>query len=165
MTWEMVAAIAQVIVALAVVPSLIYVAIQLRQQNLESRRAAATVFMLNWTDFRKSLSDHADLAAIHLRGIESFDSLNSVEKLRFGTVLGRIMVLGEELYFFYLEGALAPDLWRDLRTNDRGSHCVPPGRKRGGRPAGTGTRPGSALIDGHDRAEDQANDLRSLHTA
>src|ERR1700687_4130402 len=98
MTWEMVAAIAQVIVALAVVPSLIYVAIQVRHQSRESRRSAATVFMLNWTDFRKSLSDNADLAAIHLRGIESFDSLSSVEKLRFGTVLGRIMVLGEGLY-------------------------------------------------------------------
>lgn len=68
--------------------------------------------MLNWTDFRKSLSDNADLAAIHLRGIESFDSLSSVEKLRFGTVLGCIMLLGEGLYLFYLEGALAPELWR-----------------------------------------------------
>src|SRR5215469_9841275 len=111
MNWEMIGAVGQVITAVAVIPSLIYLAIQIRDQNKERRRAAASVFMLHWTDFRKSLSDNADLAAIHLRGLQSFDDLDPVEKLRFGSALGRVFVLSEGLYLFYLDGALASDLW------------------------------------------------------
>lgn len=113
MNWEMIAAIAQVTAAVAVVASLIYLAVQIRNQSKESRRTAAGVFMFHWTDFRKSLSDSADLAAIHLRGLTSFDALNPVEKLRFGSALGRIFVLSE-IYLFYLEGALDPELWKSF---------------------------------------------------
>src|SRR5215469_4272750 len=114
MNWEMLAAIAQIIAAFAVIASLVYLAVQIRNQNKESRRAAANVFTLHWTDFRKSLSDNADLAAIHLRGLESFDALNPVEKVRFASELGRLFVLSERVYLFYLEGALAPELWKTL---------------------------------------------------
>jgi hypothetical protein len=112
MNWEMVAAVAQVIAALAVVPSLLYLAVQVRQQNKESRRSAATVFMTHWTDFRKSISDNADLASIHLRGLASFDSLDAVEKLRFGSALGRIMVFSDGLFRFYLDRSLDQELWK-----------------------------------------------------
>ena len=124
MNWEMVAAIAQAITAIAVIPTLVYLATQIKNQNNESRRSAASLLMLHWTDFRKSLSDSADLAAIHLRGLESFDALNPVEKLRFGSALGRIFVLSEGLYLFYLEGALAPELWKTFEqtTADLISH-------------------------------------------
>lgn len=80
----------------------------------ESRRTAATVFTLHFSDVRKSLSDNADLAAIHLRGIESFESLDGVEKLRFGSELGRVMILSEEFYLFYLEGVLDAELWHNF---------------------------------------------------
>ena len=112
MNWEITAAIAQVIAAVAVIPSIVYLAVQIRNQNKESRRAAANVLMLHWTDFRKSISDSGDLAAIHLRGLESFDALDPVEKLRFGSALGRIFVLSEGLYLFYLDGALGSELWK-----------------------------------------------------
>jgi hypothetical protein len=72
------------------------------------------MLMAHWTDFRKSLSDNADLAAIHLRGLRSFEELDAVEKLRFGSVLGRLFVLSEGLYLFYLDGALASELWKAL---------------------------------------------------
>jgi hypothetical protein len=112
MNWEVIAAIAQVIAAVGVIVSLVYLAIQIRNQNKESRRAAANVLILHWTDFRKSISDNADLAAIHLRGLQSFDDLSAVEKLRFGSALGRLFVLSEGLYLFYLDGALAEELWK-----------------------------------------------------
>ena len=112
MSWEVIAAIAQVIAAVAVIPSLLYLAVQIRNQNKETRRAAADGFVLHWTEFRKSMSDNADLAAIYLRGIRSFEDLDPVERLRFGSALGRIFVLSEGLYVFYLDGSLSPDLWK-----------------------------------------------------
>jgi len=112
MNWEELSAIGQLAAVLIGIPSIIYLAIQIRNQSKESQRAAANVLIAHWTDFRKSLSDNADLAAIHLRGLESFDELTPVEKLRFGSALGRIFVLSEGLYLFYLDGALDSKLWK-----------------------------------------------------
>ncbi|PYK86034.1 MAG: hypothetical protein DMF47_08065 [Verrucomicrobia bacterium] len=111
MNWEMIGALGQIIAAVAVIPSVVYLAIQIRNQNKESRRASANVFILHWSDLRKSMSDNGDLAAIHLRGLQSFDELDSVSKLRFGSGLGRLFLLSEGLYRFYLGGALDPELW------------------------------------------------------
>jgi len=112
MNWEMLSAVGQLTAVLIGIPSLIYLAIQIKNQSKESQRVAANVLIAHWTDFRKSLSDNADLAAIHLRGLQSFEDLNPVDKLRFGSALGRIFVLSEGLYLFYLDGALASDLWK-----------------------------------------------------
>ena len=112
MSWEMLSAIGQLIAVLIGIPSLIYLAIQIRNQGKESQRAAASMLMAHWTDFRKSMSDNADLAAIHLRGLRSFEELDPVEKLRFGSALGRLFVLSEGLYLFYLDGALPSELWK-----------------------------------------------------
>src|SRR5438105_10216524 len=95
MSWEMLSAIGQLIAVLIGIPSLIYLAIQIRNQGKESQRAAASMLMAHWTDFRKSMSDNADLAAIHLRGLRSFEELDPVEKLRFGSALGRLLFLAK----------------------------------------------------------------------
>jgi hypothetical protein len=111
MNWEMIGAVGQIIAAVAVIPPVVYLAIQIRNQNKESRRASANIFILHWSDIRKSMSDNADLAAIHLRGLQSFDELDPVSKLRFGSALGRLFLLSEGLYRFYLDGVLDPELW------------------------------------------------------
>jgi len=112
MSWEMLSAIGQLAAVLIGIPSPIYLAIQIRHQSKESQRGAANLLIAHWTDFRKSISDNADLAAIHLRGLHSFEDLNPVERLRFGSALGRIFVLSEGLYLFYLDGALSSELWK-----------------------------------------------------
>ena len=43
MTWEMLSAIGQLVAALGVIPSLIYLAIQIREQNKERRRTGINV--------------------------------------------------------------------------------------------------------------------------
>ena len=74
----MLSAIGQLAAVLIGIPSLIYLAIQIRNQSKESQRAATSVLIAHWTDFRKSLSDNAELAAIHLRGLECFQDLTRV---------------------------------------------------------------------------------------
>ena len=108
----MLSAVGQLIAVLIGIPSLIYLAIQIRNQRKESQRATASMLMAHWTDIRKSISDNADLAAIVLGGLGSFEKLNPVEKLRFGGLLGRLFVLSEGLYLFYLDGALPSELWK-----------------------------------------------------
>lgn len=115
--WEMISAIGQVATVLIGIPSIIYLATQIKNQIKESRRAAANVLITYSTDFRKSLSDSADLADIYLRGLQSFDDLDPVEKLRLRSALGRVFVHSEALYLFYLDGALDSELWKGFEQS------------------------------------------------
>src|SRR5215203_5839034 len=50
MEWEMVAAIAHLITAVGVIPSLIYLAVQIRRENVERRRASVDEMTSKWGD-------------------------------------------------------------------------------------------------------------------
>src|SRR5947208_11317612 len=71
MTWEMLSAIGQLVAALGVIPSLIYLAIQIREQNKERRRAGINVLTVQWGDLVKSAQESADFSAVFLDGIRS----------------------------------------------------------------------------------------------
>ena len=49
MNWEMLSAIGQVVAAVGVIPSLIYLAIQIREQNKERRRAGINILTAQWS--------------------------------------------------------------------------------------------------------------------
>src|SRR5437588_11789230 len=72
MTWEMLSAIGQLVAALGVIPSLIYLAIQIREQNQERRRAGINVLTVQWSDLVTSAQESAELSAVSLDGIAPF---------------------------------------------------------------------------------------------
>jgi hypothetical protein len=69
MNWEMLAAIGQLAAVIVGIPSLIYLAVQIREQNKERRHAAVNSLTVQWGDLTKSLHDDAEFAAIFLRGV------------------------------------------------------------------------------------------------
>jgi hypothetical protein len=112
MNWEMISAIGQVLGAVGVIISLIYLAAQIRNQNKESRRAAINVLTTHWSDLTKTLVESPDLAALWLRGLQSFDALDGPAKLRLGAHLGRFLRFADSLYLALLDGMLDQRLWR-----------------------------------------------------
>jgi len=64
MNWEMISAVGQMLGAVGVIISIIYLAAQIRNQNKESRRAAMNVLTTHWSDLNKSLVDDPDFAAL-----------------------------------------------------------------------------------------------------
>jgi hypothetical protein len=62
----------------------------------------------------KSLNDSAEFAAIYLRGLQSFDALDSVSKVRFSVYLGRSLRNLEGMYFHRQEGILGDSLWAEM---------------------------------------------------
>ena len=75
MNWEMLAAIGQLAAVLVGIPSLIYLAIQIREQTKERRQSAVHTLAVQWGDLTRSLHDNAEFSAIFLRGVHSFDDL------------------------------------------------------------------------------------------
>jgi hypothetical protein len=89
MNWEMISAVGQMLGAIGVIISIIYLAVQIRNQNKESQRAAMNVLTTHWSDLNRTLVENPDLAALWIRALQSFDELDGASKLRgFGAHLG-----------------------------------------------------------------------------
>lgn len=112
MNWEALGAIGEMIAAGGVIFSLVYLAVQIRNQSKESRLTAINALTAQWADLIRGFGESADSTAIWLRGLQSFDDLDSVEKVRCGSFLGRFFRNSEGLYLHYLDGVLDPRLWR-----------------------------------------------------
>jgi hypothetical protein len=52
MNWEMISAIGQMLGAIGVIISIVYLAAQIRNQSKESQRAAMNVLTTHWSDCR-----------------------------------------------------------------------------------------------------------------
>ena len=73
MNWEMLSAIGQVVAAIGVIPSLIYLAVQIREQNKERRRAGINILTAQWSELVKTAQESRDFAEVFLRGMGSFN--------------------------------------------------------------------------------------------
>ena len=83
MNWEAAGTITEVISALAVVVSLVYLATQIRQNTNAAK--AGTSFSVNTalTSMNDALRSNAELADFWIRGCQSLDSLSGIERVRF----------------------------------------------------------------------------------
>ena len=89
MNWEMLAAIGQLAAVCVGIPSLLYLAIQIKEQTKERRQSAVNALTVQWGDLTRALHENAEFAAIYLRAIQSFHDLDAVSKLRFSAFQNR----------------------------------------------------------------------------
>jgi hypothetical protein len=110
--WEAISAIGQIVGAIAVVISLIYVATEVRNSaratQLASRRSISEIFAL-WS---RQLAEHSDLRELYYRGLHDFESLEGADLVGFATLMHPLFRLYEEAYYAHLEGDVDPRLWR-----------------------------------------------------
>ena len=114
MNWEALAAIAQLAAVVSLVPSLIYLAVQVRERNKERRRSAVSVLTGQWAAMVKTLVESSEFAEIYLRGIQQFDNLSSAERLRFSAFLAIFFKNFEGLYYYHKDGTLEPAHWTQV---------------------------------------------------
>jgi hypothetical protein len=111
MNWEMLAAIGQLAAVIVGIPSLIYLALQIRAQTKERRQAAVHALTEQWGDVAAAVHNSAETAAIYLRGLDSFSDLDPVSKLRFSAFFHRLLNVFEGMYFSHCQGMLADSSW------------------------------------------------------
>src|SRR6266436_8328290 len=114
MNWEMLAAIGQLAAVFVGIPSLIYLALQIREQTKERRQSAVNALAVQWGDLTKSLHDNAEFGAIYLRGVQSFNDLDAVSKLRFSSFLNRFFKNFQAMFFSHRDGVLSASLWGEV---------------------------------------------------
>ena len=103
MNWEAISAIGQVVGALAVVISLIYLAMQVRSSARETRRAAMRSTVDAITRLAHHVTDNADLAELRNRGFRDFESLDDTDRARFSAYMHSTFRVAEDVYYQHLD--------------------------------------------------------------
>src|SRR5438445_13895463 len=102
--WEAISAIGQIVGAIGVVVSLIYVATEVRNSaratQLASRRSISEIFTL----LSRQLAEHPDLRELYYRGLHDFESLEGTDLVGFAQVMLQLFRAYEEAYYGHLEG-------------------------------------------------------------
>ena len=116
MNWEAISAIAEVVGVMAIVVSLIYVSIQIRQNTKVARAATRQAVADATENLGNDLLNNGDIAEIlvkHINGAE----LSAVESLRLQARCYRDMQHWENIYYQFNEGLVSPDQWLGFRKN------------------------------------------------
>jgi hypothetical protein len=111
MDWEAVGAIGEIVGALAVIVTLVYLSSQVRQNTRASRVAAVQAASENSSRFSELIAADAELSELVWRGLREPDSLDAAETRRF-VAAWNVFVRREAVSFYlYKEGVMPEELW------------------------------------------------------
>lgn len=112
MNWEAVAAVAELLGAIAVVASLLYVAAEVRQNTRQARLAAQQATVHELGHALRAQAQDREWAELLSRALGGLESLDAVERIQFLSHVGSIFRLYESAHLHYVEGSLDPRFWR-----------------------------------------------------
>jgi len=110
--WEAISAIGQIVGAIAVVISLIYLAREIRSNARATRRTEMRSTLDAVTRFAQQVATHPDLAELRNRGFQDLESLEGTDRARFNSYMHALFRIVEDAYYQRLEGHLDPHRWR-----------------------------------------------------
>lgn len=110
MNWDAVGAVGEIVGAFAVIASLVFLALQIRAQNRETRLAAMHEIS---ESFRESLSQSCvpEIADILVRSGLDYESLLDSEKLVVTAFFQRVLRVWEEAYHQHEQDRLSDNIW------------------------------------------------------
>jgi len=92
MNWEALGALGEIVGALAVFLTLIYLAVQIRQNTMAVRASAIDAAILHISNVRQALFGDDDLVDIYIRGNADPTSLNEKELVRYRLLIHNILM-------------------------------------------------------------------------
>ncbi len=110
MNWEAIGAVGEILGAVAVVISLIYVGFQIRQQTREHRLAAIHEATQNFMESLKPFND-PQVTELWIRGLKDFDGLSEADRLQMISVLTINLRAVQDAYYQASESRLDDGVW------------------------------------------------------
>jgi hypothetical protein len=116
MNWAAIGAVSEVIAAVAVVISLVYLAAQVRQANKIARATTRNAIAESAQSLTRDIIDDREMAEIFVKHLNG-EKLNAVEALRMAGRCYRDMRHWENIYYQVREGLLTAEEWSGFRKN------------------------------------------------
>jgi len=112
MNWDELSAIAQMIGSIAVVFSVLYLAIQVHQSTRVSKLAAQDAAATALRDVTRPFAENAELARIWQVGLEKLDSLSPEDQTRFFHSVYQFLKAYETIHFHHIYGLMDEQIWK-----------------------------------------------------
>ena len=127
MNWDAIGAIGEILGAIAVFMTLVYLAVQIRQNTASVTTATYDSVMAGITDINLVVARDPEVASIVARGFLVPDSLNAFEAYRFQFILRSWANQWLKMLRLYERGALSPPEWERLAQEAAQTFALPGG--------------------------------------
>ena len=108
---------AEIIGGIAVIASLIFVAIQMREANLNTREANYRQVMQHNIEMGRLVGSDGIIANLYRRGCEDMQQLNTDERWQFGSLMIAMFCDFNQHYTMHKQGRLDSDFWNSIEHN------------------------------------------------
>jgi hypothetical protein len=116
MNWEAISAIGQIVGAVGVIISVIYLAFQVRSNARQTRLASMRSMSDAFNQWLQSLAENAEFGDLYYRGMRDFESIQGPDLPRFSALMDHLFRIYEDMYYQNLEGHLDPRVWRGFEA-------------------------------------------------
>ena len=111
MNWDALGAIAELIGSIAVVITLIYLAVQLRYNSKSTRLAAAHGLASTYTDTLSQISANPELTELYFKGLLGDPRLTKTQRRQFDLLILQFVRNGDVHFHSFIEGTMSVELW------------------------------------------------------
>lgn len=111
MNWEEVSAISQMIGSIAVVFSVLYLAIQVHRSTRIAKLAAQDAAAAALRDVTKPFAENSELARIWRVGLENLQALSAEDQARFFHSTFQFLKAYETIHFHHVYGLMDEQIW------------------------------------------------------
>ena len=111
MSWNAVGAIGEIIGALAVFLTLIYLALQIRQNTKAVQASAVDASISKVTSVRQSMYENGEIARIYMKGLAYPDDLDEESRTRFRLLMHNILLAISNIYSQTSFAGLSMSTW------------------------------------------------------
>ena len=115
MNWEAIGAVGEIVGAAAVIATLLYLAVQVRQNNSNQRVSAKQEMTRQFVDYLDFLVTNPELADIHDRGLNGAE-LNDTEQMIFIRLMSKCTWYLSSMHFQYRVQALEEGDWEESKS-------------------------------------------------
>jgi len=108
---------AEIIGGIAVIGSLIFVARQMRESNLNTREANYRQVMQHNIQMGRLVGSDPTVANLYRRGCEDMEQLNADERWQFGSLMMAMFCDFNQHYTMHKQKRLDPEFWNSIEQN------------------------------------------------
>ena len=129
LNWDAIGAVGELLGALAVFVTLVYLAIQIRQNTSAIQSAASQDVHENFAHWYAQTQSDPILLDVSIRGMADYSSISETERAQFIALFMTFTIHTQNAFYKWKEGSLAPELWRGWEYVSMNIFSTPGGKE------------------------------------
>lgn len=113
---ERILQVGEIVAAIAVIISVVFVAIEIRQSSQAQVQATTQAAVSDYLDSLELMASDGEFACLYTRAVQDFESLNGADRLRFSAYYMSTYYQLQEMHRLAEEGAIDADTWSGFHS-------------------------------------------------